>query len=347
MNNQAQHFPGLEIKPVTKHYIDCPVCSNVRAFQVDHLCIGHHDVHGQTCDSCDTHFRFTYENGKINLVTALKKSIPVLALLKYVGNSVNEKLFFVIETSSYLEDPANRDRDKEFESLRYWIDEHTCPTNLIPVECIIHNGDDDHHGVVELVDYVSIEELCKMYGVTKKELLDSNNNHYQHYFAKHTGMNVIHEIDYNRVYEGTAQTPPTLQLPYSKMSVNLRVPTGDPETLSTIERWVSEMCAPDAGQISTSFDAWLKQTSLPTVPEDAMRRLGDFLDHLAAEGYSVDKSQFTDEQLDLMIWPKSIQQQDSPIKDMTEFSVNFSSVRLGAEDAKESRAGEETDPKSI
>lgn len=318
MNNQAQHFPGLEIKPVTKHYVDCPVCSNERAFQVDHLCKGHPDVHGQTCDSCDTYFRFTYENGKINLVTALEKSIPVLALLKYAGNSVNEKLFFVIETKIYPEDPSNRNRDKEFDSLQYRVEEHTCPTNLIPVECIIHNGDDDHHGVVELVDFVSIKELREIYGVTKEELLDSNNNHYQHYFAKHTGMEVIHEIDDNQIYEGTAQSPPKLTLPHNLSEVKIWTSSTDTQTLFSIERWLGEK-------------------PKNTIP-NAKLQLNDFLDHLIAEGYRIDKSQFTNEQLNYLVWPKSIQQQDSPITGMSEFSVTFSSINPDTE---------ETDPKSV
>lgn len=327
MNFEPKHFPAVEIKAETKRYVDCPVCENSHAFQVDHLLRGVSDVHGQTCDECGTYFRCTFENGKINLVTAPNKSLPTLVLLKYSGNTLNENLFFVVKTRVYLDQPGVRDREAEFERLRYRVDEHTCPTNLIPVECIVHNGDSDHHGVVELVDYATIGDLCARYNVTQEQLLDSNNCYYQHYFQKHIGM----EIDDCCVFENTVIEGDSV----ARTEANFKQLLGKDYT---IEIRQPKSLNPVVGEV---LDTWLNYCGQLDEKSEISVNLGQFIDQLIADGYSVDKSKFTGEQLgNWFIWPKSTGSTET--KDNAhELSIEFSAVHQSSIANEEGGTGEE------
>jgi len=73
-----------------------------------------------------------------------------LVLLKI--ESVEGPIWFVVEgLASY---PLATEYDSLVESQRYFYDEHSCPTNYVPVALISHNGDHDPHGVFDLVDAV-------------------------------------------------------------------------------------------------------------------------------------------------------------------------------------------------
>ncbi len=39
-------------------------------------------------------------------------------------------------------------------NLKNWVNERTCPTNLIPIEAIIKGYDQDPHGILQFVDFV-------------------------------------------------------------------------------------------------------------------------------------------------------------------------------------------------
>jgi hypothetical protein len=314
MNFKIEHFPALEVKAETKHYIDCPVCSNSQAFQIDYLLRGTGDVRGDNCEECGTCFRFTLDNGKVNLVTAPAVRVPILALLRYTGNLPNQQLFFVINTTIRLDKPGILNREADFETLRYWIDEHTCPTNIIPVECIISNGNDDLHGVVKLVDYVPIAELCTHYNITQKELLDSNNCYYQHHFQKHTGMDIDDECVYENVTiesESIESTETALKKLLGKdFTVTLRQPkTIDPAIRRNIESWMNFCGTPDP--------------TLSQIQEGVI--LGQFIDQLLDEGYSVDKSNIAEEQMNWVVSPKQINPTEVT-EPSTELTVVFSAT---------------------
>jgi len=61
-------------------------------------------------------------------------------------------IWFVVENDIHTRDGL-RSLAEEMESKRYWVDEHTCPTNIVPVEAIIEGHgpsyDDDPHGVLQ------------------------------------------------------------------------------------------------------------------------------------------------------------------------------------------------------
>ena len=57
-------------------------------------------------------------------------------------------VYIVVKSYMAADDP---DADKE-----YFYEEHTCPTNVLPCEAIIENGDEDPHGVLTFVRSIPI-----------------------------------------------------------------------------------------------------------------------------------------------------------------------------------------------
>jgi hypothetical protein len=60
---------------------------------------------------------------------------------------------------------------------KYYYNEHTCPTNYLKTEAVIHKGDTDPHGVFRFVRSIPVREAMKTLDVTADMLFDSN-NHY-------------------------------------------------------------------------------------------------------------------------------------------------------------------------
>jgi hypothetical protein len=73
------------------------------------------------------------------------KTLDLLALSLADGS----KLYFVVEGCTKFED-----MDEVRSWRQHFYEEHTCPTNFIRIEAIVHNGDHDPHGVFEYVDTV-------------------------------------------------------------------------------------------------------------------------------------------------------------------------------------------------
>lgn len=73
-----------------------------------------------------------------------------LALLKI--ESVTGPVWFAVEGLANY--PIEPEYSSLLESVWYFYDEHSCPTNYVKVAMISHNGDHDPHGVFDLVDVV-------------------------------------------------------------------------------------------------------------------------------------------------------------------------------------------------
>lgn len=61
-------------------------------------------------------------------------------------------IYFVIDYPIYSHNIVDGQLDEEYQ--QYFVEEHTCPTNLIPVERIICGSDTDPHGLLEYVQHV-------------------------------------------------------------------------------------------------------------------------------------------------------------------------------------------------
>lgn len=140
---------GIRIIPARHQHIVCPQCGAEDQFQWGHL------SPGQTfgpwwCDHCG----FGLE-GRVNgaglpdawPVTSQSAS-PGFILLKMTVRSQGD-VFFVLRKLVFRE-PNDDDHDVDVYQ-RYYFEEHTCPTNFVPVEAVLEDQDADPHGVFEYV----------------------------------------------------------------------------------------------------------------------------------------------------------------------------------------------------
>lgn len=58
------------------------------------------------------------------------------------------KILLVVSHPKY---DSGRDHEEWLAHQKYYFEEHTCPTNVVPVECIIDGNDHDPHGIFEFV----------------------------------------------------------------------------------------------------------------------------------------------------------------------------------------------------
>lgn len=83
-----------------------------------------------------------------------RKNAKGLALLQLCPGGVPSSVFFVVERNAYgLE---SQTLAESVEHMEYFIGEHTCPTNEVPVEAIIdlaaeNRYPEDPHGVLKFV----------------------------------------------------------------------------------------------------------------------------------------------------------------------------------------------------
>jgi hypothetical protein len=80
------------------------------------------------------------------------KPIKGYLLLRIASSKTEKPVWFVVEDDIHTRDGLTSPAE-EIESKRYWVDEHTCPTNIVPVAAIIEghgpNYGEDPHGVLE------------------------------------------------------------------------------------------------------------------------------------------------------------------------------------------------------
>lgn len=169
----------VQIQTETKLTATCPKCKG-HNFTVGHM-IEKDNSWSWNCVNCYTNWQFTYKDKVLQMEEIPIRFLKGLALVKYAGNSVNEKLYFIIQVYFHYDKDGKLDVEWE-DRKRYYIEEHTCPTNLVSCEAIIYNGDTDPHGVLEYVRAAPIAEICQKYGITADELLDTNNDYMFHYF---------------------------------------------------------------------------------------------------------------------------------------------------------------------
>jgi hypothetical protein len=127
-------------------YLVCPECGKGDGFRVDHLEVGR--AWGPwSCDGCGLSIRGVRTAGgsDIEVVTAER---PAHGLLLVRVSGSDPAVFMVIDHTVY------RPSDETEGGMAYFVDEHTCPTNLVPVEAILSDGDCDPHGALEYVQWV-------------------------------------------------------------------------------------------------------------------------------------------------------------------------------------------------
>lgn len=153
-SDQTQAVPATMVsKP--RLFFTCPHCGDDTSYSVTHF-LDDKDDHSfgpWQCDACGwVVYGIWYTATQTVSITELierPKQINGYLLLRV---STEEPVWLIVENPIYtrdtLEPMAEEIRHKE-----YWVNEHTCPTNIVRVEAIIAGQgdtyDDDPHGVLQ------------------------------------------------------------------------------------------------------------------------------------------------------------------------------------------------------
>lgn len=125
----------------TKKFIICPGC-NIGESSIQHLLDDSKRTHfdGEWyCDRCGCSYKFTIDGGKVFAeVNPAKWKKPALTLLKLVPKNT---VYAVVEDAIYDYAPDGGNK-------RYYYEEHTCPTNVLPnIEYLLDGDNTDPHGI--------------------------------------------------------------------------------------------------------------------------------------------------------------------------------------------------------
>lgn len=136
---------------VTHHTVICPSCHG-EAFRVfldiDPSVHGWSNISQRACGECGQRYKVTVVGDTVDLVTLDIRDTPGWLLLMVAGSE--PPVFMIVDHPFYAryEDDTPEEREGH---TRYFVEEHTCPTNLVRVEAILTAGDADPHGVLEFV----------------------------------------------------------------------------------------------------------------------------------------------------------------------------------------------------
>lgn len=142
--------------------IACPHCHNdldiewhVKAV-LDNKVVGNFTP--TSCKDCDKAWELVINSREdIHCVEKPIEQWQGLMLVKQASANVH----LVLEQTFYADDGKPRI------DLTYWIDQHTCPTNWLPVLAVAAEGNFDPHGVFEFVRAVTFAEIHEEYGYTR------------------------------------------------------------------------------------------------------------------------------------------------------------------------------------
>lgn len=154
---------NLKPKIVKKLYLSCPRC-DYPAHRVDHI-IDEPKTYGPWhCNECGLAIKFNVNRSKrIDTIITIEEDGPWLSLLKLNIDS-QTPIFIITKTN--------------FKMGEYWVNEGTCPSNILrmPILC---GTDFDPHGIFELLETVPCPDDWSWNGFR-----DTNEHRYEDVFSK-------------------------------------------------------------------------------------------------------------------------------------------------------------------
>lgn len=123
--------------------IFCHPCADCGEGTFDYHEGSHTDIEYKwVCDTCGIQMALLFANGgqEAQQTPTGRRCERTLALLRMRGNP---HFMFIYEGCAWEGDMSGH---------KFHYEEHTCPTNLIQCEEIIANGEEDPHGIFEIIE---------------------------------------------------------------------------------------------------------------------------------------------------------------------------------------------------
>lgn len=143
-------------------FFACPHCGADDKHSVTHFLLDKtdHSFGPWQCDACgwvvDGIWHPATKSVSITSVKEQPKPIKGYLLLRFAPSKTENPIWFVVEDDIHTRDGLCS-LAEEMESKRYWVDEHTCPTNIVRVAAIIEGHgasyNDDPHGVLKFATW--------------------------------------------------------------------------------------------------------------------------------------------------------------------------------------------------
>lgn len=157
-----------ETKTVVNHVI-CPRCKKPDG-TIDHL-LPAAGVSSYTwyCDNenCGCKYNFSIEAGRVLSVTDLKISSHKPFVILSTNNSTLEEAVYIVVQGLLIDIPVGTEHpltNEQMNNFEHFYRSHTCPTNFVRTELVMHDLDTDPHGVFHFVDAIMPDTLMEQYG---------------------------------------------------------------------------------------------------------------------------------------------------------------------------------------
>lgn len=141
-----------KLRQETHTYLTCPYDGCDGEHSVGHLLDGRATSFGPwSCASCGR--TFSGNVAKDGTITLEERSGVMQEGLVLLSVSLTEgsPLYFVVRDRHFFPLEEGETEEDRWEKKRYFYEEHTCPTNFIPVAEVMTPTDSDPHGVFKLI----------------------------------------------------------------------------------------------------------------------------------------------------------------------------------------------------
>lgn len=132
----------MKAEMIVKTYAKCPECPEGQ-FGICHPS-GNYGPWG--CDECGARFMFTIRGMDVEMTREADSDVPGWLVVEIAES--DPPLYAVVDSMIYFRGKDYyKDRDLN-EHNTYWVNEHTCPTNLVRAEVFVYGDSADPHGIL-------------------------------------------------------------------------------------------------------------------------------------------------------------------------------------------------------
>lgn len=125
----------------------CPAC-HIGRFGIDHA-PGRYGPWG--CDECGARWLFDIDMPAVRMTRVDGDNVPSWMVVR-IGEG--EEPIYAVVGSFFYAHSANDTPEERDNHRRFWVEESTCPTNIVRVDALVVDGDADPHGLLTFVGEV-------------------------------------------------------------------------------------------------------------------------------------------------------------------------------------------------